>query len=245
MDRHADAARLLLSARRDPAQRLHALPTASAPRNTEQAYLVQRAIMAELGPIGGWKVGSPSPDGAFTCAPLPASGLLQSPAQLDPGIAVEAEIAVVLGEDLPPRDVPYTEAEVLAAIASAHPAIEVLRSRFTDPEAVDPLSALADSLSHDALVLGAAIPFWQTVNLERERVRLLIDGAEVKAGVGNPGGPIGRMLAWLANDGAAWAGGLQAGHVVTTGSWTGKDAAGGAVWVRFDRAGEAKLDLRR
>ena len=41
---------------------------------------------------------------------------------------------------------------MLAAIASAHPAIEVLDSRFTDPDAVDPLSALADGLSHFGLV---------------------------------------------------------------------------------------------
>ena len=37
------------------------------------------------------------------------------------------------GRDLPPRDQAYTEQEILAAIASAHPAIGVLDSRFTDP----------------------------------------------------------------------------------------------------------------
>ena len=39
----------------------------------------------------------------------------------------------------------------MAAIASAHPAIEVLQSRYVDPDRVDPFSALADSLAHNAL----------------------------------------------------------------------------------------------
>ena len=64
MDRHHDAARLLLSARRDPTQKLHSLPEVMRPKTEEQAYLIQRAIMAELGGIGGWKVGSPGPTGA-------------------------------------------------------------------------------------------------------------------------------------------------------------------------------------
>ena len=79
MDRHHDSARLLLSARRDPTQKLHSLPEAMRPQTEEQAYLIQRAIMAELGEIGAWKVGSPNPTGPFTCAPLPAAGVQASP----------------------------------------------------------------------------------------------------------------------------------------------------------------------
>ena len=39
---------------------------------------------------------------------------------------IEAEVAFRLGRDLPPRAAPYTRAEVMAALATAHPAIEVL-----------------------------------------------------------------------------------------------------------------------
>ncbi len=244
MDRHHDAARLLLSARRDPTQRLHSLPAAMRPRTPEQSYLVQRAAMRELGAIGGWKVGSPSPSGGFTCAPLPAGGVVPSPAETachDRG--VEAEIAVRMGASLPPREAPYTEAEVLAAIGSAHPAIEVLDSRYTDVDAVDPLSALADSLSHHALVVGPAIPDWQGIDLAQEGVRLLVDGQEIKRRTANPAGPMLRLVVWLANEGAHWAGGLQAGQVVTTGSWTAKDfvAPGASVRVVFDHCGEAAV----
>ena len=248
MDRHHDAARLLLSARRDPTQRLHSLPEAMRPKTEAQAYLIQRAIITDLGGIGGWKVGSPGPDGPVNCAPLPAAAIQDSPATITGSDRlVEAEIALRLAHDLPPRDPPYTRAEVLAAIASAHPAIEVLQTRYLDVAAVDPLSALADSLSHFGLVVGPAIPGWQSLDLAAETVRLSVNGPEngahIKTGAGNPAGDMIRMVLWLANEGAHWAGGLYAGQVVTTGSWTGKDPVppGGEARIRFDHAGEATV----
>lgn len=246
MDRHHDAARLLLSARRDLTQRLHSLPEVMRPQTEEQAYLVQRAVMAELGGIGGWKVGSPRPDGPVNCSPLPTSGIQDSPAQLSGSDrVVEAEIAVRIAHDLPPRETPYTREDILAAIASAHPAIEVLQSRYVDPGAVDPLSALADSLSHFGLVVGASIPNWQALDLGTEQVRLIIGGAELKRGTGNPAGDMIRLVLWLANEGTHWAGGLRAGQVVTTGSWTGKDPVppSSDAKIMFDRAGDATVSF--
>lgn len=244
MDRHHDAARLLLSARRDLTQRLHSLPEVMRPQTEDQAYLIQRAVMAELGGIGGWKVGSPRPDGPVNCSPLPTSGIQDSPAQLSGSDrVVEAEIAVRIGRDLPPREAPYTREDILASIASAHPAIEVLQSRYLDPGAVDPLSALADSLSHFGLVVGPSLPNWQALDLGKEQVRLIIGGAELKRGTGNPAGDMIRLVLWLANEGTHWAGGLRAGQVVTTESWTGKDPVppGGEAQITFDRAGEATV----
>ena len=242
MDRHHDAAELLLSARRDRTQRLNAFPEAIRPRTEEQAYLVQRAVMHALGAIGGWKVGAAG--AGFTCAPLAASGVVASPAEIDGhGRGVEAEIAVRLGASLPHRDQPYAESDILAAIESAHPAIEVLDSRFTDVDAVDPLSNLADGLSHRALVVGPAIAGWRAIDLAAEPVHVLVDGAAVKTRTGNPAGDMMRLLLWLANTGARWAGGLQTGQVVTTGSWTGKDFCppGAEAVIRFEHCGEARV----
>ncbi len=252
MDRHHDAARLLLSARRDPTQKLHSLPEAMRPRTEEQAYLVQRAIMmelggAELGGIGGWKVGSPNPTGPFTCAPLPAAGVQASPGHVSTehctDAGVEAEIAVKLSHDLPPRDAAYDPDDIMAAIASAHPAIEVLQSRYVDPDRVDPLSALADSLAHFGLTVGPAVAGWQSIDWGAEQVALTVNGQEMKRRTGNPGGDMVRLLTWLANHGARWAGGLRAGQYVTTGSWTGKDfvAPGAEVRIAFGHAGSAAL----
>ena len=137
----------------------------------------------------------------------------------------------------------YSRAEVVAAIESAHPAIELLQSRFVDVEAVPKLSALADSLSHWGLVVGAAIPGWAAVDLAGEGVAVLVDGVVVKRGRGNPAGDMLRLVVWLANEGALWAGGLRAGQYVTTGSWTGKDyvGAGARVRVVFDHCGEVEV----
>ena len=246
MDRHSDAARLLLSARRDPTQRLHSLPEAMRPPAVEQAYLIQRGIMAELGEIGGWKVGHNPASGAFTCAPLPRMGVRPSPADIGPECemrGLEAEIAVTMSADLPPREAPYTEAELRAAITSAHPAIEVLQTRYVDTSKVDPLSLLADSLSHFALVVGPAMEHWHNVDLMRETVRVIVAGRDIKSSRGNPAGAMLPLLVWLANVGSRWAGGLRAGQVVTTGSWTGADyaQAGQVVQVVFAHLGAAEV----
>ena len=231
----------LLAARRDPASRPAGLGT--PPPDAAAAYEIQAAIQAELGPIGGWKVGSPNPTGPFTCAPLPVSHIVPSPARVAqaecPDRGVEAEIAVRIAHDLPPRAAPYTRDEVLAAIASAHPAIELLQSRYADVNAVDPLTNLADSLSHYGLVWGAPIPDWQAIDLANESVSVLVNGAEIKRRTANPAGDMIRLVVWLANEGARWAGGLKAGQFVTTGSWTAKDTVpdGGVVRMVFDHCG--------
>ena len=248
MDRHQDAARLLLSARRDPAQPLRSLPETVRPADDAGAYAIQRGIMAELGAIGGWKVGFSPATGVFTCAPLPRAGVLFSPAACDPSCTdrgIEAEIAVTMAADLPPRGTPYGEADLRAAIESAHPAIEVLQSRFADPAAVDGPSRLADSLGHHSLVVGPAMAHWDGVDLAHEAVRVVVNGHEVKTATANPGGDMMRLVAWLANTGAAWAGGLKAGQVVTTGSWTGADVvpAGGTARVVFTHMGAAEVSF--
>ena len=232
---------MFMDLRKNPSNRPAGL--VKPPADQGEAYAIQRAVMARLGAIGGWKVGFSPATGVFTCAPLPARFVAPSPARAPqdecPDRAVEAEIAVTIGADLPPRGTPYTRDEVIAAIASAHPAIELLQSRYADVDKVDALTALADSLSHYGLVVGAAIPEWRTIDLASEGVRVMVDGVEVKRCVGNPAGEMIRLVEWMANEGARWAGGLKAGQVVTTGSWTAKDVvpANAHVQMVFDHCG--------
>ncbi len=249
MDQHAEAAGLLLSARRDASQKLHGLPAMLAPTDQAQAYAIQRRVNEALGPIGGWKVGAAGPAAPPTCAPMPAAAVRASPAPVYAGPAhlrgVEAEISFRLGADLPPRETPYGRAEVIAAIAYCLPAIELLDSRFVDPDAVGPLSQLADSLTHAGFVYGAPAADWQAIDFAQESVRLLVDGAVVKTGVANPAGDMIRLIQWLADTGARWAGGLHAGQYITCGSWTGKDfvAAGAHVQAEFAHAGSAAVEF--
>lgn len=240
-----EAAALLLAVRDGRSPLLDDLPPALQPQSEADSYAIQRAVVARLGPIGGWKVGSPAPDSPrFTCAPIPAAAIMADGATITGSDrVVEAEIAVRLGRDLPPREQPYTAADLRAAIASVHPALEILATRFADGTAAGPLATLADASSNHSLLLGPPVAGWEAVELAEETVQLRVDGTVVKTGTGNPGGDMLRLLVWLANTGARAAGGLRAGQAVTTGSWTGKDPAGPGqtVVAQFGRCGAATL----
>ena len=219
-----ELADLLLSARNGPQ-----LMAGPAPADPGQAYRVQALVMAGLGAIGGWKVGAPGPDGPISCAPLPAATLFRAPHDFDPAVftqrEVESEICFRLGASLPARATPYEAPDVLAAIDTCHPGIEVLQSRFADPDAAGPLAILADFIQSGAYVWGEPIDGWRNIDFARLTVTQTIEGAPTRHATGNPAGDMTRLLVWLANQGAAWAGGLQAGQILTCGSWTGKTAA--------------------
>lgn len=231
-----DLARLLLEAR-------GGTPVAACrvPGSLASAYAVQHLVMRDLGPIGGWKVGAPGPSGPVSCAPLPASTVWQQPKTLDPRDftqrEVESEICFRLAADLPAGP-NYRREEVLSAIGSCHPGIEVLQSRYAAPDEAGPLAQLADSLQTGAYVWGAPIDGWQRIDFATTEVIQTISGGPMKRAVGNPAGDMMRLLVWLANEGAVWAGGLRAGQILTCGSWTGKTAvqAGGIVTTAFDCA---------
>jgi 2-keto-4-pentenoate hydratase len=246
MERHARAASLLLAARRDPAGRLASLPEALRPADRAAAYAIQAETTKGLA-IGGWKVGSPGPDKPCNCAPMPAAGITPSPANLGPGLfrGIEAEVAFRIGHDLPPRPAPYSREEIIAAMATAHPVIEVLESAFVDPDAVDGETNVADSIMHGGFVFGPGRADWHDLDFPTITVTQTIgDGAPIVR-TGNPAGDMVRLVAWLANEGSVWAGGLKAGQFVTCGSWTGKTPApaGAAVRVEFPGLGEARLSF--
>jgi 2-keto-4-pentenoate hydratase len=238
-----ELARLLLEARSG-----RPVPTGPAPDDAAQAYRVQALVMAELGAIGGWKVGAPGPDGPISCAPLPAQGLFEGTVILDSTAftqrEVESEICFRLATALPARAAPYTADDIDGAIASCHPGIEVLQSRYAEPEQVGPLALLADFIQTGAFVVGGPIDGWREVDFAALPVRQTITGGPDREATGNPAGDMRRLMLWLANVGAVWAGGLRAGQIVTCGSWTGKTAcpAGSEACTSFQ--GLAPLRIR-
>ncbi len=244
-DRMRDAAERLLEARRELAP-IDNLPVELRPRTLEEAYTLQDIVAEAMAPVGGWKVGAPAPDAEPRFAPMPLwGGYMASGERLSNRYSrlrgVEAEIAFLLGEDLPRRTTPYTREEVATAIASAHPAIEILESAFTDPDAVEPLSMTGDIQINGGFVYGPGVADWPSIDLAGETVKVVIDGAvRCEAGMANPAGPdLLRLVTWLANQGQSRTGGLRAGDWVTTGSWTGKlyAVAGSSVQATFAHFG--------
>ena len=237
------AARLLDARRHGTA---FAVPPEDVPQTEAAAYVVQHAVAATLGPIGGWKVGASGPADRPTAAPLPASVIVAAPAQLSPAYSdrlVEAEIAFRMARDLPPRQAAYTREEVLAAIGSCHPVVEVVQWRIQDWRPASPDLKLADSLGHGGLVVGEPVSDWQAIDFAGLEVTQEIAGQPSKHGRGNPAGDMIRLVVWLANEGAVWAGGLKAGQMVTCGSWTGISEAAADAPVVVSFAGLTPLTL--
>jgi len=243
-------AALLIQARIS-GRRIAALPEGFSPRDEDEAYAVQELVVQKLGVrVAGWKVGAASPVSRPSCAPLFAGHVVKSPAHfLAPGgglNGVEAELALRLARDLPPRAQPYGEDEVWDAVESLHPALEYVDSRFQDRNAVPELAALADNLSNGGFSWGAAADNWRAADLLKAEARLSIDGREIaKAVGGNAAGHPKRLLAWLANHAAQRGRMLKAGDFVTTGTHTGLSIAPprAPVIARFTGLGEAQLTL--
>ena len=238
----------LLTARRTHAP-IADLPANLAPADEAEAFAIQDMIAQAYGPVGGWKVGAAGEQGTPFFAPMPA-GWMGEDGALFRGLnhrlfGVEAEIAFRMGTDLPLRKEAYRREEVVSAVASCHPALEILESAFVDPQVVARANMLADLQMHGGFVAGTAVPQWQEIDWAAERVTLTIDGAVRVENTGTaPAGPdLMRLLLHLANEGSARTGGLKRGDWITTGSWTGLSWAspGAEVIARFGRAGRATL----
>ena len=236
-----EAARYLIALRgANVGDRPETLPMELRPRSLEDAIAVQMATLTILGPIGGWKVGADNPTAEPVASPLPAKGIVLSPATLTScRRAVEAEIGFRFRRALPPRSEPYDADAVMAAIGDCVATIELVDPRYRDHRGHSPFESLADIGFHGGLVIGEPIARWEPNLFASLSVQLTIDGTTRRRDTAsNPGGiDLLSRLVWLANARVVRAaGGLAAGTVVTTGSWTGLELAdpGSVVVARFD-----------
>lgn len=254
------AAALLLAARRDRAP-LAALPEELRPPDAAAAYAVQDVHVALLGgAVAGWKVGATNAAAqAMLDYPEPfygrllASAVHDSPAEIAAdGLFVrglEVEFAFRLGRDLPASGAPWSRESAAAAVASVHPALEIVDSRFAAGLRAGGLALIADNGAQGAFVLGAGTDDWRGLDLAAARAELWMNGEKKSEGSGANvlGHPL-EPLAWLANARAARGRGLTAGEVVTTGSACaalGFAEAGDAAEARIAGLGAASAAFRR
>ncbi|MFD2272062.1 hypothetical protein ACFS07_15080 [Undibacterium arcticum] len=135
-DHVASTAATILVVRRRSGEQGPRLPESCRPSNLDAALAIQAAVSEQLGDgIAAWKCGLPAA-GRLVLAPIYASTVHTSApcaVWVRAGQArVEPELAFILGRDLPVRDLPYTPAEVDAAIARTHLALELIDSRYSD-----------------------------------------------------------------------------------------------------------------
>jgi 2-keto-4-pentenoate hydratase len=215
---------------------LSALPEACRPWTTAQGYAAQAQLPTVSGrQVVGWKIAATSTNGqAHINVGGPLAGRLLSGQVFESGATVpsagnrmrvaEPEFAFAMAQDLPPQAAPYTQQQVMAVVASLHPALEVPDSRLEPFTAAGEAQLLADNACARHFVLGPAAPdVWRDLDLSSYPVHARVaHGNQLKYTRDGTGGNVlgdpRIALTWLANQLSSLGITLEKGHVVTTGT---------------------------
>ncbi len=132
----------------------------------------------------------------------------------------EAEFAFRMAAALPRRSAPYPVDEVMAAVGSLHPAIEVPDSRYRAFAAVGAPQLIADTACACWFVVGSAADVeWRTIDLAGHAVVAYRNDEVAAQGSGaNVLGDPRVALTWIANELRTFEDGLSAGDLVITGT---------------------------
>jgi 2-keto-4-pentenoate hydratase len=212
--------------------RFDELPAHCRPGSRAEGYAIQAEVAKLSGQsIVGWKIAATSTAGQqHIRVDGPLAGCLLSARAVEGGARIslagnhmkvaEAEFAFRMGAHLPKRAAAYSVPEVLAAVASLHPAIEVPDSRYEDFTRVGAAQLIADVACACWFVLGPATRVdWRALDLARHSVAAYRNGALAGQGTGaNVLGDPRSALAWIANELSTYGDGLRAGDVVITGT---------------------------
>ncbi|KWV45847.1 hydratase [Bradyrhizobium macuxiense] len=207
------------------------LDIAIRPRDRAEGYAVQAALeKTSREKLFGWKIAATSAAGQKhinVAGPL-AGRILAETVITDGGTASmtgnemrvgEPEFAFRMARDLAPRATPYSVREVLNAVDTLHPAIEIPDSRFADFTAAGEAQLIADCACAHLFVLGPATSSdWRAMDLVEERPTIALRGERYTGHGKNVLGDPRVALAWCANELRGLGLTLRAGEVVTTGT---------------------------
>src|ERR1700731_4681025 len=159
------------------------------PLDRGEAYAIQARLEDySSGRLFGWKIAATSEAGQKhinVAGPL-AGRIFAGRVVPDGGTASmagndmrvgEPEFAFRMGRSLPPRSTPYSVAEVLDAVDTLHPAIELPDSRFADFVKAGEAQLIADNACAHLFVLGAATSAnWRVLDLVEEKPVITMRG---------------------------------------------------------------------
>src|SRR3954452_11777669 len=186
------------------------LDTSLRPHDRTEAYAIQAAIENHSsGKLFGWKIAATSEAGQKHInveGPM-AGRILAETVIADGGTAsmtgndmrvAEPEFAFRMRIDLPPRAEPYTVQQVLDAVDTLHPAIEIPDSRFADFVSAGAAQIIADNACAHLFVLGPATTAdWRARDLVEERPVITMRGQQFTGHGKNVLGDPRVALAWL------------------------------------------------
>lgn len=229
-DQIAAASRVLIQHWRD-GTKLEVLEPRLRPQSRAEGYAIQAGLETlSRGTLFGWKIAATSVSGQkHINVTRPLAGRIMSDTVIADGGAAsmkgnemrvgEPEFAFRMGRDLPPRTTPFGADEVLAAVDSLHPAIEIPDSRFADFAGAGEAQLIADNACAHLFVLGAPTTAnWRAMDLVEERPQILLRGERYIGHGKNVLRDPRAALAWLANELRGLGLTLRAGEVVTTGT---------------------------
>src|SRR6201991_1282535 len=199
------------------------------PRDRVEGYAIQAAMQA-YGNLFGWKIAATSEAGQkhINVAGPQAGRIFSERVIPDGGTAAmagnemrvgEPEFAFRMARDLPPRSEPYAVQEVLDAVGTLHPAIEIPDSRFQDFISAGAAQIIADNACAHLFVLGPPTTAdWRALDLVEEKPVITLRGQQFTGHGKNVLGDPLIALTWLANELRQLGMTLKAGRVVTTGT---------------------------
>lgn len=228
------ASGLLWTAWRDHAVMVH-LPEGRRPTTRAEGYAVQEHIEAHSDTsLYGWKVAATSVAGQRhigVTAPLAGRLLRERVADIGATLSLngnrmavaEAEFAFRMRRDLPPRATPYSSEEVMDAVGSLHPSIEVPDSRYVDFVTAGEAQLIADNACAHEFIEGPMAPdIWRDMDLAAHAVHATVDGSARRYERGGSGAAVlgdpRDALVWLVNELSSLNIVLRAGQIVTTGA---------------------------
>lgn len=201
------------------------------PRDRAEGYAIQAALETyATGSLFGWKIAATSEAGQrHINVEGPMAGRILSETVIPDGRTApmagnemrvgEPEFAFRMATDLRPRSSPYSVQEVLDAVDTLHPAIEIPDSRFSEFVSAGAAQIIADNACAHLFVLGAPTKAnWRALDLVEEKPVITLRDEQFIGHGKNVLGDPRVALAWLANELRQLGVTLGAGEVVTTGT---------------------------
>lgn len=230
-----------------------ALPSGLRPGTVAAGHAIQALLPQVAGQaVVGWKIAATSSAGqAHINVGGPLAGRILAGFVHAPGATLplagnrmrvaEPEFAFRFGRALAPRATPYGVGEVMAAVASLHPAFELPDSRFAEFTQAGEAQLIADDACCGLFIFGPAAPEgWRALDLAAHPVQAEVRNAsggvllqrqgEGRAALGDPR----TALTWLVNELGALGVTLEAGHTVSTGTCMQPLAVAPGARVRAD-----------
>ena len=231
MQKAREAAAILVE-RRQTGRQGERLPETCRPQNIEQALAIQSAVTEQWcdlmdDSVGGWKCLLPTADKTIlgpiytrTIDSVAPVAIWPKPGTTDVA-RIEPEFAFFFGKDLPPRDEPYSPADVDAAISRTHLALELMNTRYADPSQCTFPEMLADGLVNQGLFIGPQVDSEKARNTSEYTLTVRYNNETHTHHAKHPNTHPRAPLYWLAEFLRSQGQGIVAGQAVITGSFAG------------------------